>query len=318
MDQEKTQEPTEHKIQEAHKKGDFPISLDFVHFVMFMIAAWFITWLIPRFLKNFRPVDLFFILACLGIFSVTSILSVIIQTRGKLKPFEIKFEKLSIQKGFSRIFSKQAIIDFCKNMLKAISLILVIWFFVLRPLIVNSTKYTYFSVKDNTLILKVVIGKIFLMAAIVFFFIAIIDLFLQRRAFIEKLKMTFQELKDEHKELEGDPKIKSRIRSIMSSKLRFMMKKEVERSTAIITNPTHYAVAIFWEKNSKIAPVVTAKGVDHLAFKIIEIAKDKSVPVVENKKLARSLFQSVEVGSPIPVEYYKAVAQIIKLILKAP
>lgn len=317
MDQEKTQEPTEHKIQEAHKKGDFPISLDVVHLLVFSVSGIYLWFALPMFLKKTDVTSMLLFFLSLLAFPMVAIFGVLLQTKGAIKPFEIKFEKLSPGKGIKRILSKDALLDFLKNLVKTSAVVIAVYNIVLKPLFSNCYKYLFFSIKDSIFVLQNMILKTFLIIVSVFFFSACIDLLLQRKAFLSKLKMSFQDLKDEHKELEGNPQIKAKIRGMMANRLKFLMKKEVEKSTVVIVNPTHYAVALIWSKSSKGAPTVSAKGLDYLALKIIEIAKEKNVPIVTNKLLARSLFETVDVGHEIPSKHYKVVAQIIKLILRS-
>ncbi|MGB9701820.1 MAG: flagellar biosynthesis protein FlhB [Candidatus Kapaibacteriota bacterium] len=144
--------------------------------------------------------------------------------------------------------------------------------------------------------------------------IALTDYFYQRWRFNEDMKMTKQETKDEFKQMEGDPLIKSRIRSIMRSRLRQLMIKNIPSADVILTNPTHFAVAIKYTKGEMSAPKVIAKGVDFLAMKIRDIAMDNNVPIVENPPLARQLYYNVDVDEEIPEELYKAVAQVLAYV----
>jgi flagellar biosynthetic protein FlhB len=144
--------------------------------------------------------------------------------------------------------------------------------------------------------------------------IAVTDYYYQKWRFNEDMKMTKQETKDEYKQMEGDPMIKSRIRSIMRSRLRQLMIKNVPSADVILTNPTHFAVAIKYAKGEMSAPKVIAKGVDFLAMKIRDIAMDNNVPIVENPPLARQLYYNVDVDEEIPEELYKAVAQVLAYV----
>jgi flagellar biosynthetic protein FlhB len=146
--------------------------------------------------------------------------------------------------------------------------------------------------------------------------LAAADFAYQRYAFIQRMKMSRQEIKDEHKDADGDPKIKARIRGIQMRRARQRMMAAVPEASVVITNPTHYAIALKYEHGQMMAPVVVAKGVDLVALKIREIAAQAGVPIVESPPLARALFASAEVERPIPIEHYAAVAEIISYVLR--
>jgi flagellar biosynthetic protein FlhB len=143
-----------------------------------------------------------------------------------------------------------------------------------------------------------------------------VDLVYTRWLHKEKLKMTKQEVKDEHKETEGDPKIKGRIRALRMERHRKRMMTAVPKATVVITNPTHFAVALKYDMDSMAAPLVVAKGADYLAKRIRQVAETHEVPVVENPPLARALYAAVEVDQEIPQEHYKAVAEIIGYVMR--
>jgi len=142
------------------------------------------------------------------------------------------------------------------------------------------------------------------------------DLAYQRWSHNEKLKMTKQEVKDEHKESEGDPKIKGRIRALRMERHRKRMMANVPKATVVITNPTHYAIALKYDMESMAAPILVAKGVDYLAKRIRQIAETHDVPIMENPPLARALYAAVEVDQEIPEEHYKAVAEVIGYVMR--
>jgi flagellar biosynthetic protein FlhB len=153
-------------------------------------------------------------------------------------------------------------------------------------------------------------------AALVFFVFGCVDLFREHRKFTSELRMTKQEVKDEHKQMEGDPQTRMRIRRIQRDLARKRMMQKVPTATAVIVNPTHYAVAIQYEPDSMPAPVVVAKGKNYLALRIRQIALENQVPLVENPPLARGLYKAVEVGQEIPPHLYKAVAEILAYICR--
>lgn len=153
-------------------------------------------------------------------------------------------------------------------------------------------------------------------AALALLVLSIPDYFFQRRQHLEALKMSKQEIKEEHKMYEGDPLIKSRLRERMRELLTRNMMKAVPKADVVITNPTHFAVALEWKPRLMEAPTVTAKGVDAIAEKIKEIARENNVPLVENKPLARVLYREVEIGDVIPAEYYEVTALILAEVFK--
>jgi flagellar biosynthesis protein FlhB len=153
-------------------------------------------------------------------------------------------------------------------------------------------------------------------AAGVFFVFGCVDLFREKRRFMTDLRMTKQEIKDEHKETEGNPQIKMRIRRIQRDQARKRMMQQVPKATAVIVNPTHFAVALRYEPETMVAPVIVAKGKNYLALRIRQIALDNQVPLIENPPLARGLYKAVDVGQEIPPHLYKAVAEILAYIFK--
>lgn len=156
--------------------------------------------------------------------------------------------------------------------------------------------------------------ELVLKVAVVYIIIAVADYFFQKYRYKEDLKMTKQEVKEEYKQAEGDPKIKARLRSIMRQRVRKIMLQNVRKADVVITNPTHYAVALLYKQGEMNAPKVVAKGVDFLAEKIKEIAREEDIPIVEEPPLARALYYSVEIDQEIPEKFFKAVAQILAYI----
>jgi flagellar biosynthetic protein FlhB len=153
-------------------------------------------------------------------------------------------------------------------------------------------------------------------AAAVFFIFGCVDLFREHRKFMGELKMTKQEIKEEHKQSEGDPHTKMRIRRIQRDQARKRMMQNVPTATAVIVNPTHYSVAIKYDPDTMVAPLVVAKGKNYLALRIRQIALENQVPLIENPPLARGLYKAVDVGQEIPPHLYKAVAEILAYIFR--
>jgi flagellar biosynthetic protein FlhB len=227
-----------------------------------------------------------------------------------LKP---KFSKISPGAGAKRIFGKQAAANFGKGLFKVIALGAVMTA-ILWPERLRLESMLRF---DPAALLGVTTGlTIHLMGAVVAMLavVAIADYFFQYRQWFERQKMSLQEMKEEFKQSEGDPHIKARIRQLRHARMKKRMMAAVPKASVIITNPTHYAVALSYERGMP-APVCVAKGVDTVALKIREIAGEHDIPIVENVALARALYATVDIDDEIPVEHYHAVAEIIGYVM---
>jgi flagellar biosynthetic protein FlhB len=224
-----------------------------------------------------------------------------------------KFSKVSPAAGFKRIFGKQAAANFLKGLFKLIALGCVMMA-VLWPERARMESFLRFDpdaiLNVTTSLTLQVMGAVVAMLAAV----AIADYFFQYRSWYERQKMSLQEVKDEYKQSEGDPHIKGRIRQLRMQKAKKRMMAAVPKASVIITNPTHYSVALSYDRGMA-APICVAKGVDNIAFKIREVAKQHDIPIVENVPLARALYATVEIDDEIPVEHYHAVAEIIGYVM---
>lgn len=230
------------------------------------------------------------------------------------EPLVPKFSKISPAAGFARLFGKQAGANFLKGLFKVIALgtvmTLVLW--PERHRLDAMVRFDPISILNVTRTIAVqLMGTVVAMLAVV----ATLDYLFQYRQWFERQKMSLEEIKEEYKQSEGDPHIKGRIRQIRHARMKKRMMAAVPTASVIITNPTHYAVALKYERGMP-APVCVAKGVDALALKIREIATASRVPIVENVPLARALHASVEVDDEIPVEHYHAVAEVIGYVMK--
>lgn len=228
-----------------------------------------------------------------------------------LKP---KLSKISPGAGFKRIFGKQAVANFAKGLFKLVALGAVMTA-VLWPERHRLEAMVRF---DPAAIMGATTGMILhLMGAVVAMLaaVAIADYLFQYRQWYERQKMTLQEIKEEYKQSEGDPQIKGRIRQLRHARMKKRMMAAVPKASVVITNPTHYSVALAYDRGMA-APVCVAKGVDNIAFKIREIARKHDIPIVENVPLARSLYATVDIDEEIPVEHYHAVAEIIGFVMR--
>jgi flagellar biosynthetic protein FlhB len=252
----------------------------------------------------------------LGVLALAALIGNVIQHRlvwsaESLKP---KFSKISPLAGAKRLFSMQALVNFIKGLVKILGLGAVMAALLwpqrdrLDALVSTDILGTLVLTRSFALdMIGAVVAILFLVAAA--------DYLYQYRTWFERQKMSMRELKEEFKQTEGDPLIKGKIRQLRQQRMRKRMMAAVPKASVIITNPTHYAVALQYEKGME-APICVAKGADNMALKIREIAKHHSVPIVENPPLARALHASVEIDDEIPAEHYKAVAEVIGYITK--
>jgi flagellar biosynthesis protein FlhB len=224
-----------------------------------------------------------------------------------------KFSKISPASGAKRIFGKQALANLGKGLFKLFALGAVMAT-ILWPERLRLESMLHF---DPNMIFGVITGlTIHLMGAVVAMLavVAIADYFFQYRTWYERQKMSLQEMKEEFKQSEGDPHIKGRIRQLRHARMKKRMMSAVPKASVIITNPTHYSVALSYQRGMA-APICVAKGVDRIALKIREIAGEHDIPIVENVPLARALYATVEIDQEIPVEHYHAVAEIIGYVM---
>jgi flagellar biosynthesis protein FlhB len=227
-----------------------------------------------------------------------------------LKP---KLSKISPASGFKRLFGKQAAVNFAKGLFKLVALgtvmTMILW--PERHRLESLVRFDPAALLPLTTGLTVhVMGAVVAMLALV----AILDYLFQYRQWYERQKMSLQDMKDEFKQSEGDPHIKGKIRQLRQQRMKKRMMTAVPKASVVITNPTHYSVALSYERGMS-APVCVAKGVDLIALKIREIAREHNVPIVENVPLARALYATVEIDDEIPVEHYHAVAEIIGYVM---
>jgi flagellar biosynthetic protein FlhB len=207
------------------------------------------------------------------------------------------------------------LVELVKNIVKLIIIGGVAWL-VIRGEMQQFPALIHQEVGQILLFICKVAFKIILYVGLVLIILAALDYFYQRWQFEEDLKMTKQEVKDERKQTEGDPKVKSKIRSIQMEMAMRRMMEAVPEADVVITNPTHLAIAIKFDAQSMAAPIILAKGAGYVAEQIKEIAKENSVPMVEDKPLAQTLYKMVEVGDFIPVELYRAVAEILAYVYR--
>ncbi|MEO5341118.1 MAG: flagellar biosynthesis protein FlhB [Magnetococcus sp. MYC-9] len=249
------------------------------------------------------------------VFLLMSVASSVIQ-HGFLfswEPIMPSFSKINPINGMARLFSSRSLVELLKSTLKiAIISVAVYWSLrdsVDRTIMLSATSLegvVHAMAEDTLTVMKVV--------TMAFVAIALLDFGYQKFHYNRGLRMTKQEIKDEQKQMEGDPLIKGRIRQIQRELARRRMMEEVPKADVVITNPTHFAAALLYKQGEMRAPIVTAKGRGEVAARIREVAKAKGVPIVENPPLARVLYKEVELGHPIPQEMFKAVAEVLAYV----
>ena len=221
-----------------------------------------------------------------------------------------QFSRISLAKGWSRLFSLPGLIEFGKSMTKIV-IVGVVMFFALKSEYFNAIDAMFSDPQTIFTRMMTSMQKITIVVLIATAVVAIADFFWTRYHWFTELKMTRHEVKEENKQSQGDPFVKSRQRSLMRDRARRRMMANVDRATLVIANPTHFAVALRYVREENDAPVVVAKGQDLIALKIREIAEKNGIPVFEDPPLARSMFAQVSVDSVIPSVFYKAVAELI-------
>jgi flagellar biosynthetic protein FlhB len=229
------------------------------------------------------------------------------------EPLKPSLSKISPMSGAKRIFGKQAAANFGKGLFKVIALgaVMTAILWPERMRLESMVRFDPSALLGVTSSLTMhLLGAVVAMLAVV----AILDYLFQYRQWYERQKMSVQEMKDEFRQSEGDPHIKGRIRQLRQARMKKRMMAAVPKASVIITNPTHYSVALQYDRGMS-APICVAKGVDNIAFKIREVAKAHDIPIVENVALARALHATVEIDEEIPVEHYHAVAEIIGYVM---
>lgn len=346
-DEGRTEEPSEYKIEKARKEGrvakspEVSASLVLILAIVSLIflGEWIFTQcmdiykfyfsqcsdidlsdptLVSFFLKTFLKI----ILPIGLIAAVGGFFGNIIQTRGIVfswKPITPKFSNILPHFGeyFRKtLFSGKGLFNIAKSLGKVAVIIIIAYLFI------RSDIYVLLEIIKNGQILKAIgviaqmVSRLLLVVAIIFLAISIPDFFVQRHEFREQMKMTKQEVKEEYKEMEGDPEVKGRLKQMQQQLLSQNIPQAVSQSDVVITNPTHFAVALKYDRFSKDAPEVTAKGADEVAFYIRRIATENDVPIVEDKPVARGLYTEAEVGDIIPEAYFRSISIIYSHLKK--
>ncbi len=254
-------------------------------------------------------------LPLLAISALAAIVATMFQTRMLFAPdaFKFKGERINPLNGFKKMFSMRSVIELLKSVIK-ISVIIYVIYSVLRDQIellprLMDTSFIQAMSMTGDLVMSVVFR-----AAAAFVAIAAVDYLYSWWEFEKNMRMTKQEIKDEYKQIEGDPQIKGKIRQMQQQRAQRRMMQHVPEADVVIRNPTHFAVAIKYESEKHRAPVVIAKGADDLALRIVKVAEDAGVYITEDKPLARALFDTVDIDSEIPEDFYHAIAQVLAFV----
>jgi len=343
-DAEKTEEPTPKKIEDAREEGNVPKSQDASGVVTLFVAILAFLLLFPymsahmielfkyyfsllgmsldralmidiaiitikEFLLIIMPLTI--AVAIAGIIAALSQFGFLFTTKA-VKP---DFKKIDPIKGTKNLFSMKKIIEGVKVTFKSFTTLGIgfVFFFIF---ILELPTVALFGLGDQLDWLKdkmLIIAFVMLLIILIF---AIIDIIIVRKQYFDGLKMSKQEVKDEMKNMDGDPLIKAKIRQIQMQASRKRMMSEVPNADVVITNPTHYAVAVRYNEEKSDAPIVVAKGMDNIAQQIKKIARENGVHIVQNPPLARSLYAKVEIDQPIPSELFAAVAEVLAYVYK--
>lgn len=344
-EEQQTEEPTQRRLEQAHEQGDIVSSQEVTTLILLLggtlaiaiftgSAAREMTSIFRMFLSQPHEIgvdggalqvlmgEILVKLAVvlgpmLGTLMACGLIANVIQHRPSFNFDRIapKFSKVSPLAGFKRLFGVDGLINIVKGLVKIAVVGIAIWT-QLKPELASlesALTQTPAAVAGDMgrLLFKVLMATLAAMAVI-----AMADYLLQRFQFLKRNRMSKQEIKEEFKQTEGDPHVKGRLKQIRMERAKRRMIAAVPQATVVVTNPTHFAVALKYESGKTLAPICVAKGADAIALRIREVAKENNVPIVENPPLARALYASVEVDDAIPTEHYKAVAQVIGYVMK--
>ncbi|MFZ4762649.1 MAG: flagellar biosynthesis protein FlhB [Alphaproteobacteria bacterium] len=340
-----TEDPTERRLQEARNKGNIPKSTELGYAATFFAVTLMLSMMGPSIAEKATselgaflskvdgiPVDLTslggVVMSLAGLFALlvagplflimaVNVFITIMQTGfvWTTEPLKPDLSRLSLFAGIKKLFSMHALQEMLKSIVKLGLVIGVAWG-VLRHDFDEAENLVLLSPNGLLEACGRMFNKFMATFLPIFGGIAALDYFFQRRRFMQQLRMTKQQVKEEMKDSEGDPFIKAKQKQIRMQRARRRMMQAVPKADVIITNPTHFAVAMQYDPQKSAAPIVVAKGADLVAKKIRELAEEHKVPLVSNPPLARALYKSVEIDQEIPAEHYKAVAEIISYVYK--
>lgn len=342
---DKTEEPTQHRRDEFRRKGEVASSKELTSILILIACSMTLALSIVYIFETFSgflnkiynlPAEVFYdktkikdifydslklIMKCAGpIYLVTVIFGVFSQLAQvgfifSTEVISLKFERINPINGMKKLFSKKSFVEVIKGIFK-FTIILAIAYYLIKDEMPKFTGLYYISTGLSFEYMKSFSVQICFAVLGGLIVVALGDFLWEKYSYHQKLKMTKKEAKQELKEKEGNPEVRQRIKTIQRELAQKRMVKQVPQADVVVTNPTHYSVAIQYDPKKMIAPIVIAKGVDALALQIRKIAKKNDIPMVENRKLARELYSSVSEGNAIPNKLYKAVAEILAFVYK--
>lgn len=344
-DSQKTEDPTQRRIEEAVKKGQVASSREVTNFLMLVTLTLSIVMLAPyvmreatlflsKYITQAHDISLdtnsyhlvftelfkgivVLIMLPIGATVIVAFLSSLLQNGFIIstEPITPKLEKISVLKGLKRMFSMKSFMEFIKGIIK-ITVVGVVATISIWPELGLITNLHDYDVGGIMAVLKRLSIKMLLGVCLVMAVIAVLDFLYQKFEYLKSMRMSKQDLKDEYKQSEGNPEIKAKLRNLRMERARNRMMADVPNADVIITNPTHFAVALQYDTASHAAPMLIAKGADKVAFRIREVGEENDVPIVQNPPLTRALYEAVDINEQIPEEHFKAVAEIIAYVYK--
>ncbi len=344
-DGEKTEEPSQHRIDEFRKKGDvassreltsvlvlaaclltLSLSLVFIFEQMTSYIEWLYTLDIahafePKSLNTITTrtfmvaakcaAPVLFTALCIGVLAQVAQVGILYSP----DILELNFDRVNPINGIKKLFSKQALFEAVKGVFKFVVILAVVYSY-LKDDIAHYNGFMHLELTQAFIHAKDLLIKISFAILLAWTVIAILDFAWQKFTYKQKLMQTKQQLKQESKEQDGNPEVKQRIRQIQREMSRKRMIQDVKTADVIVTNPTHISIVLKYDSETMVSPMIIGKGQDHMAMKIREIAKEHNIPIVENVLLARTLYKTVKVGQPVPRNMYKAVAEVLAFVYK--
>lgn len=342
---QKTEEPTQKKLDDSRNKGQVATSREVSNWFMILAGTIIVAMIAPSMSSNIKgvmhkflatphaiPVEvgnladiigstateigfimiLPVLLLLVAAFASTMVQNGLVVALDRIKP---KMERASPLAGAKRLFSLKSLVEFVKGIAK-ISIVATVATMLMLPSFEGLEQLVKMEMSSAADVLHALVSKLLFGVLAVVTIIAAIDFLYQRFEHMKQMRMSRQEIKDEHKQSEGDPMVKQRLRQIRQERARQRTVAAVPDASVLITNPTHFAVALKYEMDDMAAPVLLAKGQDFIALKMREVAEEHGIPIVENPPVARALYANVEVDEEIPQEHFKAVAEIIGYVFR--
>jgi len=342
---ERTEQPTPRKLQKARQKGHLPQSQELMAIVSLLILVAAVALSGPSLLQWFRAqvehgmscenaifadtgtfldfagrksVEMLLVICpILGVLFVGAIMAGIAVSGVSFSPEALiwKFDRLNPVEGLGKLVNVQSVVKLLASILKLFFVSLIVWLYLRSRLEALATLRWVGSAQMLAVVAKIILALL-IRICLALLVIAVADALYQKWKYTQDLKMTRQEVKQERKQTEGSPEVKGRIRRMQIEISMKRMAEEVPKASVVLVNPTHVAVAIRYDAKTMEAPVMVAKGADHMAEKIREIARAYGVPVIRRPELARTIYATVKPGNPIPEKLYVAVAEVLAMIYR--